>query len=116
MDRACWLVLMIFLIKCASGFGSENEKTQLVTRQEKAWEDSVTTQSWEGSLTMYPTVATWSLQTTIPSASYNAGKVVFPLSVWFSNGGFWHRRISDAAKTPSSCRGSNYECKQKNCQ
>ncbi|KAH1009423.1 uncharacterized protein LOC125504608 [Dendroctonus ponderosae] len=68
MDRACWLVLMIFLTKCASGSGSENGQI----KQENAKEDSVSTQSWRGSLTMYPTVAAWSLQTTIPFASHNS--------------------------------------------
>lgn len=73
---------MIYLTKCGSGCCNEAEnelntiyQENVETRLEKSSKADVSTQSWQGSLTMYPTIATWSVQTSIPLSASNLGKL-----------------------------------------
>ncbi|CAG9760726.1 unnamed protein product [Ceutorhynchus assimilis] len=70
--RTFWLMVsMVYCIsKCVTGC-CDNEINTVANegveaRLEKSNRIGVSTQSWQGSLTMYPTVATWTVQTSIP--------------------------------------------------
>ncbi|KAL1494632.1 hypothetical protein ABEB36_010202 [Hypothenemus hampei] len=77
MNKTFWTIFVIFLLKCVSGCCDEEEKDfneiqGIDSTLEKFEEVSLSTNSWQGSLTMYPTVATWSLQTNIPVTTNQA--------------------------------------------
>ncbi|XP_066146161.1 uncharacterized protein [Euwallacea fornicatus] len=74
MDSNFWLILIICLLKCATTCcdGSDGAKDRIDRDHRemvKAEAMDKRVQSWQGALSMYPTVATWSLHTSIPFSS-----------------------------------------------